>query len=870
MTDHDRLRSMVLTVARRLPLGVGRRVSEYAQTRAELASIRAELNGLRSRAELADRLVAGARLEDAVIATVRLHLNARKIAFPMSLAQSLQTNSSTRVTGLLATGLVAHAQRLPDLAWASFRAIPASDWRRLVPEEFLRTAFKVDHARAVDEVRRILQAPPDELSPAGWIGLIRAAFGARELRLAADLFELVDAQARKDPEAWADTRIERDWLRPWIADIVKPPAVAECPPDHTCVAIIDYKQPDLSETSTNIGDWVQTVASLGHLVRHQNLRFEGPADVVSVLETLRGRLRPELRLETAARDVTLVPVHRDATNFCSIPPNTWAITFGWFMQSVFGRHDFPLHPHLRPIFISFHCNRHELLSPAAIEYLRVHGPIGCRDWTTVDLLLSAGVPAFFSGCLTTTVNAMFPAPDASGRAGADAPVAYVDVEPKDGCEATSQADKRVRQETLAANLRRAIDLLDEYRSRHSAVVTSRLHCYLPCRSIGVTVQFTPRNLADIRYNGLVDLSDDAFASIQQGISIKLAAAMSAIVAGKSEEDVYATWREVCASDVAAARARRANVPRIAPPSFDVKAACTAVRTREVTTERRIAARHGAEVDVAMALDGNFKDEMKVVVNAMVEGASRPLHLWVLCRDHGPDDFARFSALFPEVTVTWLPCDDINYGPIRGMLRHITVSTMDRLLLPDLLPEVDRIVYHDIDALALADVSKLYDWDLKGHALAARSSMAGDWASGFGQVLRTAGRLRDDPAAGRDLIHRMFARHPYDFEGFNAGILLLSLARMRADEFGRDFIPFVERYGMNDQEVLNCYAGPNRAPLPPQWNMWPTQDVVSDARIIHWAGPVKPWNREYVAQREVWAEYARRLALRERSGELTAR
>ena len=39
----------------------------------------------------------------------------------------------------------------------------------------------------------------------------------------------------------------------------------------------------------------------------------------------------------------------------------------------------------------------------ALAYLRRHGPVGCRDWNTVFLLLSAGVDAFFTGCMTTTV-----------------------------------------------------------------------------------------------------------------------------------------------------------------------------------------------------------------------------------------------------------------------------------------------------------------------------------------------------------------------------------------------------------------------------------------------------------------------------------
>ena len=57
-----------------------------------------------------------------------------------------------------------------------------------------------------------------------------------------------------------------------------------------------------------------------------------------------------------------------------------------------------MHDALRPLFVSFHCNKRDLLTDDAIAYLKRYGPVGCRDWTTVYLLLSAGVPAFFSGC----------------------------------------------------------------------------------------------------------------------------------------------------------------------------------------------------------------------------------------------------------------------------------------------------------------------------------------------------------------------------------------------------------------------------------------------------------------------------------------
>src|SRR5690606_26034863 len=158
-----------------------------------------------------------------------------------------------------------------------------------------------------------------------------------------------------------------------------------------------------------------------------------------------------------------------------------------------------------------------------------------------------------------------------------------------------------------------------------------------------------------------------------------------------------------------------------------------------------------------------------------------------------DDMLAFSALFDEVDVTWLPCDEIDYGPIAGMLNHITVSTMDRLLLPYLLPGLDRVVYHDIDALTVHDVGELYDLDLGDSPLAARSAIARHVRSGHRNVRSAARRLREQPERAVDLLRRVPARVPFDFVAFNAGIMLLNLRRMRADDFGREMLPYVQMY-----------------------------------------------------------------------------
>jgi hypothetical protein len=50
------------------------------------------------------------------------------------------------------------------------------------------------------------------------------------------------------------------------------------------------------------------------------------------------------------------------------------------------------------------------MSGEKAEYFRRWGPVGGRDWHTVELLESHGIPAFWSGCLTLTLEGERPAP----------------------------------------------------------------------------------------------------------------------------------------------------------------------------------------------------------------------------------------------------------------------------------------------------------------------------------------------------------------------------------------------------------------------------------------------------------------------------
>ena len=824
----------------------------------DIRTVKQYIKRMRGDAELGERLQRGEPFAEAVVGSVRTLVRSGNHVAARALAQALQDNPETASTGHLASALVALQRGLVELAWADFQAAGHDAWFEHTPVEYVRTAFLAAPDQALGICREMLEAKPELLDAEAWAEMAFSTFGIGEHALPGELLDQADATPG-EPLSEV-TRTRADWLRPWIERALHPEPAPSVPAGHVSFGVLDYDQPDYQQVSTNLGDYVQTLAAMGHVVRHQGLRFGGDPELAGLLTELQGRVKPDRRVDTVEADVTLVRLNRDATNLDAIPERTWAIAFGWYMQSQFKmRHDFPFHENLRPIFISFHVNRREMLTPSAIDYLKAHGPIGCRDWTTVDLLLSCGVPAFFSGCITTTVDTVFPVDTTITRKGK--PTAYVDVKidnvPKAERDLRStQAEEAVRIAPFAPNMRDAIAMLERYRRDFGRIVTTRLHCYLPSRSLGVPVDFAPRNRADIRFNGLLDLTEEELDTMRGGIREFLLPVLEVMFSGASDEDVYTRWREVTADAVEVARVRRETVPALAAPSFDVGQACKVVQAERVDITRSAPAGEGDEIHIALALDENLREQLLVVLDGLVQHASRPLHFWVLSRGHGPADHQRLAQQFPTANFTWLPCDAVDYGPVLGMLKHITVSTMDRLLLPDLLPELSRVVYHDIDALCLTDIAPLYDTEVAGRPLAARSSIARGTVSGFGNIYLSGKRL--EPEEAFDLYRRMHARFDYDFVSFNAGILVLNLDQMRQDDFCREFVPFVEHYGMNDQEVLNCYAGPNRVVIDPRWNSIAAQEPVTDPWIVHWAGPSKPWGKQYILFQHKWQRQEQHL------------
>ena len=180
---------------------------------------------------------------------------------------------------------------------------------------------------------------------------------------------------------------------------------------------------------------------------------------------------------------------------------------GWFMAD-FSR--FPPSNNIHPVFISFHI-QHESVGMVEKykDYFKRYEPIGCRDYSTVDLFKSHGISAYFTGCLTLYLN-----PESySGKRGG---TYFCDCHKQwtKGGNKPFLKDIPYSGEVISHRLsvlpnsspERRLDIARNRLSMYAGadlVVTPRLHCALPCRALGTDCIFVHTNIAtDTRFKGM--------------------------------------------------------------------------------------------------------------------------------------------------------------------------------------------------------------------------------------------------------------------------------------------------------------------------------------------------------------------------------
>jgi len=220
--------------------------------------------------------------------------------------------------------------------------------------------------------------------------------------------------------------------------------------------------------------------------------------------------------------------------------------------AIHGRFDshmrgWPPSPDIKPLFISFALGEYALkqvLSKESIAYFKQHGPVGCRDYYTRDLLHKHGVNTYFSGCVTLTLppsqekrtdeiiltdldptvvqhlpsnileqatvlrhGSGIPWERISDRLRGISPQVYnltkrTKVHIALGAAQQWWVKQTETEQKIKDRFKASRDLINRY-SKAKLVITSRLHATLPNLALGTPVIFVPRDLTYVRFTGLL-------------------------------------------------------------------------------------------------------------------------------------------------------------------------------------------------------------------------------------------------------------------------------------------------------------------------------------------------------------------------------
>lgn len=165
--------------------------------------------------------------------------------------------------------------------------------------------------------------------------------------------------------------------------------------------------------------------------------------------------------------------------------------------------------------------------------------------------------------------------------------------------------------------------------------------------------------------------------------------------------------------------------------------------------------------------------------------------------------------------------------------HISMATYYRLILHEVLPTLDKVLYLDCDLIVLDDLKELYDLNIDDYFVAAAKDETDNYHK-----------------------HRLNVR-----DYFNAGVSLLNLKALRRVPgsiiFHDALVNNLDKIECQDQDIMNIAFNYNVKLIPIAYNANSTMfhpDIFTDAsysvaeerrtkcepKILHFTGEHKPW------------------------------
>ena len=265
-----------------------------------------------------------------------------------------------------------------------------------------------------------------------------------------------------------------------------------------------------------------------------------------------------------------------------------------------------------------------------------------------------------------------------------------------------------------------------------------------------------------------------------------------------------------------------------------------------------------KVPVVFAFDNNLIMPACVCISSLLRSADSDtlydifiLHSEKCDFSHTP--LAEYPETFPNCKITFrtVYSEFISAFEIRG----ITTTAYYRLLIPEIIPEYDKVLYSDVDVVFREDLSKYYNENLDGYYMAGVDN---------GSALR--------PGVQKYVKEKLGIDHRYGH--FYSGNLVINSSEILKDNLIPRFRELAQKnFHQQDMDIINIACYGKIKPLSPAFCLtnfltelivkrkdemlqYFSEETLSHALakgIVHYNGP-KPWKEWCVNFDYWWEEY----------------
>ena len=175
--------------------------------------------------------------------------------------------------------------------------------------------------------------------------------------------------------------------------------------------------------------------------------------------------------------------------------------------------------------------------------------------------------------------------------------------------------------------------------------------------------------------------------------------------------------------------------------------------------------------------------------------------------------------------------------------YYSKTTYYRLLIADMHPEYDKVIYIDSDTIVQGDISELYNENIDDHYLGACHEQVMVQIDEYGEYVEKCLGI---------------SRHNF----FNAGILLINCKEFRDKQLLHRFLEELHAYDFvvtQDEDYLNLITKDHVKFLDQRWNTEIFNEIsypIEEAKIIHYIMFCKPWHYADCPHADIYMSYAK--------------